>query len=394
MSGAPFRLAYLCSDPGIAADGHKGASVHFRELARALRVQRVDGREVALSPFMARGGPDAARGLPGLRVVGSAGGDGVERELRTFAASAAMLDALLESAPHDAVYERLALFGMAGLAYAKPRGLPHVVEVNAPLWEEAARYRSLGLPGTARAAALEVLHNASLVFVVSQALAAQLAALGIDRDKLHVMGNGVRLDAFDGAVPAPRPAPLRGKPVLLFVGSLKPWHGLEFLLEAFAACRTRRELGLWIVGDGPLRETVRAAAARFPGDVVVQGAVPHEDVPGILTAADVVVAPYGADAPEYFSPLKVVEAIAARRPLLASRTPSVIEACGDAPGVALHEPGDVLGFARALDALLSRGPAGVMDSEFRRALAWSQKARRVLAAVSPCGSRREDHVAG
>ena len=46
------RLAYICSDPGIPADGSKGASVHFREMARALR-----GHGVRVDPFVARGGP-------------------------------------------------------------------------------------------------------------------------------------------------------------------------------------------------------------------------------------------------------------------------------------------------------------------------------------------------
>ncbi|MBI5849489.1 MAG: glycosyltransferase family 4 protein [Planctomycetes bacterium] len=377
----PRRLAYLCSDPGIQADGHKGASVHFRELARALR-----DRGAELTPVMARGGRDAQRRLPGVRIAGTSSGEGVERELRALASSSAQLDALLAAGPHDAVYERLSLFGVAGLAYAAPRKLPFAVEVNAPLWEEAERYRGLGLPRAARALAREVLDAATVVFCVSHALARALAQDGVDDGKLAVLGNGVRLAAFDTAPVARRPAALRDKPVLLFVGSLKPWHGLRFLCEAFAAARRSRPLGLWIVGDGPEREVVAALAARFPDDVVVQGAVAHEDVPAIHRAADVVVAPYGDDAPGYFSPLKVVEAIASRRRLLASRVPAVCEAIGDAPGVVLHAPDDAGGFARALDeqlaALAATGPE-LEDSAFRRSLGWSERAAVVLERLGP-----------
>ena len=38
MSGRRLRIAYLSSDPGIAMEGTKGASVHFREMARALKI--------------------------------------------------------------------------------------------------------------------------------------------------------------------------------------------------------------------------------------------------------------------------------------------------------------------------------------------------------------------
>jgi len=34
--GAPMRIAYLCSDFGVPIHGSKGASIHVRELTRAL----------------------------------------------------------------------------------------------------------------------------------------------------------------------------------------------------------------------------------------------------------------------------------------------------------------------------------------------------------------------
>jgi glycosyltransferase involved in cell wall biosynthesis len=346
------RLAYLCSDPGIPLRAHKGASVHFREFGQAL--MQAGAR---LHAFVAKLG-DAPVG----------------EDLR---ASHAMATAIATRGPFDAVYERLSLFGVAGLAYAQSAGVPLLVEVNAPLWDEAARFRDLALARTARAVCLDVLGRADAVLCVSQALAATLAREGVDERKLIVQPNGVNGALFGSAQPALRPAALAGKSVLTFIGSLKPWHGVEFLLEAFARLRERspRQVALWVVGDGPLAEQVAAAAQRWPGAVVLHGAVPHHEIPAILLASDIALAPYPADAPDYFCPLKVVEALAGGCPLVASRVPCVTDVVGARDGVELFAPGDHGDFVAAVERSLARGkPARRVAPEWT----WATSAKRVL----------------
>lgn len=337
--------AYLSSDPGIPANGTKGATVHFRAMAAALR-----SVGVGLDAFMARG--DAAEaGFPApLQVVRPKHRKpGVSGEVGCIAANLRMLQALRQSQPHDAVYERFSLFGLAGHAYASTLGIPLHIEVNAPLWDEAARYRDLQLRHTARAMAVDVLTHATTVFAVSRRLCEELVALGVAVERVHLLPNGYD-PAFATAEPAPKPAALAGLPTLLFVGSMKPWHGIEFLLRAFEQYRSR-PIGLWIVGDGPLADAARDAAAANPR-IVYEGPVPHETIPAIVRAADAIVAPYGSEAPRYFSPLKVVEAIGAGRPLIASRSASVVDTIGTDTAPGLFTPGDVHDFARAVDAVL------------------------------------------
>ncbi|MFQ5506852.1 MAG: glycosyltransferase, partial [Planctomycetota bacterium] len=367
MSGRPFRLAYLSSDPGIAPDGDKGAAVHFREMALALGRAGAD-----LDVFMARGG-EASRFGSGVRIIEAGRDRGPAGELLTLAGSRAMLEALAGSSPHDAVYERLSLFGAAGLAHARREGIPFLLEVNAPLWEEARRYRSLHLGQTARALALDVMAGADHLLVVSKELSKILVAEGVDRGKIHVMSNGVNQDLFDAAAPARRPDALEGKPALVFIGSLKPWHGIDFLLEAFLRLRRQTALGLWVVGDGPLGGEVARAAAEHPDDIVFDRQVPHEKIPGILKAADAALAPYPSTAPAYFCPLKVVEALAAGCPIVASRTTSVTDLAGESPLLELHEPEDSEDFGRAVTRVLQR-ERGAPRSDH----SWQSKARRVL----------------
>jgi glycosyltransferase involved in cell wall biosynthesis len=192
------------------------------------------------------------------------------------------------------------------------------------------------------------------VLVVSRALGATAQALGAAPERVVHFPNGVDEDTFRDAQPAPRPASLRGRTVLLFSGSLRPWHGIPFLLSAFAQAAERRpELGLWVVGDGPLRPEVEALRERMPDRVVCEGAVPHERIPGILRAADVALAPYDADSPAYFCPLKVTEAMAAGCPILAADVPCVREVVGDPSAAVLHAPGDPDAFSEALDSMLA-----------------------------------------
>src|SRR5256885_4445443 len=101
-----------------------------------------------------------------------------------------------------------------------------------------------------------------------------------------------------------------------FVGSMKPWHGLDVLVEAFARLHERApDARLLLVGDGPARAAVCAdLSARGLAGVVhcTEAVAPHE-VPGLLTSVDAAVAPYPRATGFYFSPLKVYEYMAAGR---------------------------------------------------------------------------------
>src|SRR3989454_7693388 len=95
-------------------------------------------------------------------------------------------------------------------------------------------------------------------------------------------------------VPPAAPGP-PGSFTVGFVGSMKPWHGLDVLVEAFARLHERApDARLLLVGDGPARAAVCAdLSARGLAGVVhcTEAVAPHE-VPGLLTSLDAAVAPY------------------------------------------------------------------------------------------------------
>lgn len=401
-----MNLLYACTDPGIPVRGTKGASIHVRSLAGALAA---DGLAVTIAA--ARPGDGPCDLGDGVTVVGLGLGAAAERRIgRAAGARAGALrahlaaGALAAAAPAwrargvDAVYERYSLFGAGGRSVAQALGVPHVVEVNAPLTLEAARYRALPWPRTAAAIERAVLTGADAVVAVSDALSDWLAGLGVARDRIVVLPNAVDADAFAAGAAARHATRARlrlaDRSVVGFVGSLKPWHGADDLLSAFArVAGDDPRAALLVVGDGPLRPAIEARAGALGlGDRVrFTGAVPHTAVPALLAACDAAVVPYAADAAAYFSPLKLFESLAAAVPTVAADVPGVRAVVAPGRTAVLYRPGDVDDLARAVASVLASPQAARAIGEAGRAAVvarhtWRHNAAAVVARLAALGA--------
>jgi glycosyltransferase involved in cell wall biosynthesis len=180
-----------------------------------------------------------------------------------------------------------------------------MLEVNAPLRAEARRFRTLPHPRLAADIERTVFGDANRILVVSQALRRWLEEEGIERTRIEVVPNAVTPSQIGR-----RRVRDDGEFVLGFCGSLKPWHGIDVLLEACAiAFAQEPTLRLEVVGSGPLDHLLDSAD--LPADRVrAFGALPHSDALELLRGWDVGVAPYLPLEDFYFSPLKVVEYMA------------------------------------------------------------------------------------
>ncbi|MGN6254092.1 MAG: glycosyltransferase family 4 protein [Solirubrobacterales bacterium] len=203
--------------------------------------------------------------------------------------------------------------------------------------------------------------------------------VGIAAEKVRVVPHG----AFDYLTRLPEEKPLPAEldgaegPVILSFGLLRPYKGLENLLEAF---RRVRGAELWIVGNprmdiGPLREL----AAETEGRVrFVTRFVEDAEIPAIFRRADLVVLPY-LDA-EHSGVLYTG---------LAFGKPLVLSAVGGFPEVAeagaarLVPPGDTVALVEALQELTTDEAARAeLAAAAARAAAgpfsWDEAARRTL----------------
>ena len=339
-----MRLLYLTADPGVPVLGHKGASVHVRELATALSSF---GVEVAVaSPRTEPAGdsfdvPIALRPLP--RVVPEA----PELELRT--ALEGQRAAVLKHARAfgaEAIYERYSLFSDAGVEAAAVLGIPHVLEVNAPLREEARRFRTLPHPALAREIEQAVYGGTGRLLAVSPALKRLLEAEGVEPERIEVVPNAVSPERFGPPRERREPAFVVG-----FCGSLKAWHGIEVLLEACAsAIAEEPSIRLEVVGTGPLEHLLRETG--LPKNRLVgHGAIPHAEAIERLRGWDAGVAPYLPLEDFYFSPLKVLEYMAAGLCPIASALGEIPKLLGDGDRGVLVPAGDADGLAAAIVGL-------------------------------------------
>jgi glycosyltransferase involved in cell wall biosynthesis len=363
------RIACLSSDPGIAWGGAKGASVHLAEIVEALRVEDVE--VLMLVSQIAAEAPAPARGVTLEPLPGPRKGVPVDALLAAEGALAAWLVDRLRDFGADALYERIALHSAAGSTAARALAIPHIVELNAPLPEEAARYRRLERPEDADRLERATLSHAGLVLPVSSPLAAYARDRGAQR--VEVTPNAVAPERFSDLPPRDPSAPL----VAVFSGALRPWHGIETIAEAWALLDGEAPR-LRVIGDGPARDVVAAAGAEM------LGAVPHEQVPRLLAEADIGLAPYSPDAPAYFSPLKLFEYLAAGLAIVAADIPGVRDVTGSEAAV-LIPPGDAPALAREVAALAADHAARERLGSAARALAaehtWQRRGQRIIEAV-------------
>ena len=186
-------------------------------------------------------------------------------------------------------------------------------------------------------------------------------------DRLHIVHCGVDPALYD--TPAP---PARAGLRLLFVGRLAAIKGLRVLIEALSRARAGGGDGgaitLDLVGDGPDRAALEAAARPLDGAVRFLGYRSQAGVAAALAEADALVLPSFAEG----LPVVLMEAMASRRPVIATRVGGVGELVEDGVSGLLVEAGDAAGLAGAI-AALAADPA-------RRAGMGAAGRARVLAA--------------
>jgi glycosyltransferase involved in cell wall biosynthesis len=240
---------------------------------------------------------------------------------------------------------------------AHAKGVPYILAANgtAPVIERRFLLKRVFDPFFGN----HVLRNAAHFVAVSEAEVGQYESLGVPREKISVVHNGIRLSAFAHIPPR---GFLRVKPgigswkIILYLGKITPRKGIEVLARAYASLlssgRLKKDGSMLIIAGNDMgyrKALEREIAALGIGDSVkFTGLVTGEEKLACLVDADVCVY---ASTQEIFG-LVPFEALMCGTPVVVSDDCGCGEVVGRAQAGRLVKYGDVDGLARAIHETL------------------------------------------
>lgn len=291
---------------------------------------------------------------------------------------------------YDVVHYRNIWDGLAVAQNKKRFGYKTLFEVNGlPSIELKYHYPGIDANLLAKIKEQEIatLHLSDAIVCPSHVTREYIASLGLERKRVNVIPNGVSPLDFSSS---PLPSREGRVPVLLYIGTLADWQGLDVVIKALPKILEQRPVQLRVVGRGRSRQRkLLAKQIRKLGveeAVSIQPAVPHHEVPAVIAQSDICLAPLGLNdrnVTQGACPIKVLEYMASSRPLIASNMPIVRELVREDIDGLLFSPNDPDDLARQVLTLLNDDELSkrLADSATERALTkftWHESQKKLV----------------
>ena len=323
---------------------------------------------------------------------------------------------LLETVRPGYIYERLCVGNLSGAQLSWELGIPYIIEYNG---SENSMRQSFGGGPYDRAELFDLIEDAAfsqatVVSVVSRAIADSLVKRGVDRTKIVVNPNAADPDDYRPALPTERDevrAELGFEPdstVIGFIGTFGGWHGVDVMAKSIPEVLDRAPGAVFLlIGDGPGRpDLTEAVLASGAADrVVMTGRVPHKEGARLLRACDIFVSPHAShmvDSPFFGSPTKLFEYMAMGKAVVASNLEQIGEVLSpsfsphdllnegltvDRERAVLCTPGDAPELVEAICSLVARPDVALrLGDNARQALVdnftWERHVKRLLGFIS------------
>ena len=332
-----MKILYYSPHPHLNLSDPAGYGTHMREMIKAFRAL---GHEVEVvimggtEPRIAEEAPKpsllksiAKRFIPTRRWQTLK-----DKQLIEFDDDA--YDQLLEKIKNyqpDFVYERGNYMQVSGVNAANRNKVTHFLELNSPYVEEKLELEGeSNMLNEARNKEAWQLRKSDHIVVVSSSLKEYfMHEHQVFSGKISVVPNAIDPEKVN---PGPEKIDevkakfgLQGKPVLGWVGSIQPWHGVETLIDAFAELAEKEsEIQLLIVGSGETIAEMRAKASSKPcaGRIHFTGYLPHQEVFAHIGAMDICILP---NTKWYCSPIKIFEYGIMEKAIIASNHAAVLD---------------------------------------------------------------------
>ncbi len=272
-----LNIVSVNQDPGISPTRKKGAAVHLNAMRQAFRQLGAEVTEVDENDEWQIG-----------------------RQLQH----------IFNNTPISMIYERYSLGRSGAARFAKKWNIPYALEVNSPLAEEQARWRGTQERGKDQAEDRISFATASFIAAVSSQVADYAKLRGGRSEAICICPNGIDSSQFKLGVKLERRLLSKLPPdrfVLGFHGRERPWHGFELLVELTRALLARLyPVHLLVIGNGEFSQLTRLP----PGSYTRRAWIEHEELPAYISSFHALPLTYSPQTPCYFSPLKLMEAMA------------------------------------------------------------------------------------
>ena len=222
------------------------------------------------------------------------------------------------------IYARHGISTVPAIMLGKITGIPTLVEVNGLLSEET-QYQKPVLNSLISSLDKLASKKATGLIAVTQGLKEYLLELNQRPGKeITVIPNGTNTKLFRpmNMAEARKAHGLGDGKLIVFVGTLAPWQGIPFLIEAVELLK-HEDFTVLIVGSGPIEGELREMVKnkQLDGKIKFTGPVEYKNIPGYINCGDICVAPFtiNRNMKIGLSPLKVYEYGACGKPVIASR---------------------------------------------------------------------------
>ncbi len=173
---------------------------------------------------------------------------------------------------------------------------------------------------------------------------------GIPEDRISVLPMGCDTSYFSPEYRDPELFPEKGRPHIVFAGRLVDRKGVRYLIEAMRDV----DAELYIVGDGPEKESLQEQARPFGDRIHFPGRKTHEEIRAFFASADLCVFPsvHTENGSEEGFGLVIVEAMASGAPVVASRSGGITDIIRDGWNGLLAEEKNSRDLAEKINRLL------------------------------------------